>query len=228
MIAQTRPMFFLLDFIFPKKCVGCGKFGQYFCKGCFAQIEFVEKPICPVCQRQAIEGRVHPGCSGKYRLDGLVVACGYSGPVKRAIAKVKYKWVWDIEKIFVELLVKNLWRFDLPENVILVPVPLHFKRKNWRGFNQSEILAKSLASKFNVEYLELLIRKRETRTQVGLTRDERKENVRGAFKIMAEARGRSIILVDDVFTSGATMAECANVLKRAGAKSAWGMAVALG
>jgi len=228
MIAQTRPMFFLLDFIFPKKCVGCGKFGQYFCKGCFAQIEFVEKPICPVCQRQAIEGRVHPGCSGKYRLDGLVVACRYSGPVKRAIAKVKYKWVWDIEKIFVELLVKNLWRFDLPENVILVPVPLHFKRKNWRGFNQSEILAKSLASKFNVEYLELLIRKRETRTQVGLTRDERKENVRGAFKIMAEARGRSIILVDDVFTSGATMAECANVLKRAGAKSVWGMAVALG
>ena len=221
-------MFFLLDFIFPKKCVGCGKFGQYFCKGCFAQIEFVEKPICPVCQRQAIEGRVHPGCSGKYRLDGLVVACRYSGPVKRAIAKVKYKWVWDIEKIFVELLVKNLWRFDLPENVILVPVPLHFKRKNWRGFNQSEILAKSLASKFNVEYLELLIRKRETRTQVGLTRDERKENVRGAFKIMAEARGRSIILVDDVFTSGATMAECANVLKRAGAKSVWGMAVALG
>ena len=247
-------MFSLLDFIFPKKCVGCGKFGQYFCKGCLAQIEFAEKPICPVCQRQSIEGRTHPGCVGKYRLDGLVVACRYSGPVKRAIAKVKYKWVWDIEKIFVELLVKNLWRYDLPENVILVPVPLHFKRKNWRGFNQSEILAEAISLKFKVPYSTALFRNRETKTQVGLKREERQKNVKGAFslrpvdkgkkrpfdfarqcsgqvaqgKIMAEVRGKSIILVDDVFTSGSTMAECANVLKRAGAKSVWGMAVALG
>ena len=246
-------MFSLLDFIFPKKCVGCGKFGQYFCKGCLAQIEFAEKPICPVCQRQSIEGRTHPGCVGKYRLDGLVVACRYSGPVKRAIAKVKYKWVWDIEKVFVELLVKNLWRFDLPENVILVPVPLHFKRKNWRSFNQSEILAEAISLKFKVPYSTALFRNRETKTQVGLKREERQKNVKGAFalrftrdvkmrsfdfvtsrrdfaqdKIMTDVRGKNIILVDDVFTSGATMAECANVLKRAGAKSVWGMAVALG
>lgn len=238
-----------LDFIFPKKCVGCGKFGAYFCEDCFKKIEFVDAPICPVCQRQAIGGKTHPGCAGRYRLDGLVVAARYQDPVKRAIAKVKYKWVYDIEKVLVELLVKNLWRYDLPDDIILVPVPLHFKRKNWRGFNQSEILAKALAEKFELSYAALLFRNRETETQVGLKREDRKKNVKGAFAIRgstpkAEAKtigveplktkttsnaiGKNIILVDDVFTSGATMAECAKVLKEAGAKSVWGMAVALG
>lgn len=218
-----------LDLIFPKCCVSCGQIGSYLCDDCLRKVEFIDKPVCSVCQRQAIEGRVHPGCSGKYRLDGLVVACRYSGPVKRAIAKVKYKWIYDIEQIFVEFLAQNLWRFDLPKDVVLIPVPLHVRRKRWRGFNQAEILAKSLASKFNVEYLELLIRSRETRTQVGLSRDERRKNVKGAFFLSPSViSGRNIILVDDVFTSGSTMAECANVLKRAGAKSVWAMAVALG
>ena len=236
-----------LDLIFPKKCVGCGKFGEYFCEDCFKKIEFVDAPVCPVCQRQAVGGKTHPGCSGHYRLDGLAVACRYQDPVKRAIKQVKYKWVYDIEKVFVDLIAENLWRFNLPDNIDIVPVPLHTRRKNWRGFNQAEILAKTLAQKFNVGYADFLVRQKETKTQVGLSRDERRKNVRGAFAIRGsppktEAKqsgveplkdyfgveGKILILVDDVFTSGATMAECAKVLKGAGAKSVWGMAVALG
>lgn len=243
----------ILDFIFPKKCVNCGKLGFYICADCIKRIEFVEAPICPVCQRQAVEGRTHPGCESRYSLDGLVVACRYLGSVKRAIAKVKYRWIYDIEKVLVELLAKGLWRYDLPKDLILVPVPLHARRKRWRGFNQSEILAKTLAQKFSVNYSDVLIRSRETKTQVGLSRDERAKNVKDAFglrligrvqrkpfgfvaskrdsaqgKIITGIKDRNIILVDDVYTSGATMAECAKVLKRAGAKSVWGMAVALG
>ena len=248
-------MLSVLDFIFPKKCVGCGKFGAYFCQHCFQKIEFVNAPVCPVCQRQAVGGKTHPGCAGKYRLDGLVIACRYQDPVKRAIFKVKYKWVYDIEKVFVDLIASNLWRFDLLNDIILVPVPLHLKREKWRGFNQAEIMAKTLAKEFRVEYSDVLFRNRATESQVGLKRDERKKNVRGAFslrhihkgerkpfdfgryqmvpsfaqgKIMAEVISKNIILIDDVFTSGATMAECAKVLKMAGAKSVWGMAVALG
>ncbi|OGE09249.1 hypothetical protein A3A60_02240 [Candidatus Curtissbacteria bacterium RIFCSPLOWO2_01_FULL_42_26] len=238
-------MFNLLDLIFPKRCVSCGRIGSYLCGDCLSRVEFVDKPVCPVCQRQAIEGRVHPGCGGKYRLDGLVVACRYRGPVKRAITKVKYKWIYDIEKVFVDLLVKNLWRFDLPKDAVLVPVPLHFKRRRWRGFNQAEILAKHLATTFKVTLADILERSRATKTQVGLTRDERRDNVRGAFSLHPSAilsfakrhpeldlgsflKERDVILVDDVFTSGATTSECAKVLKRAGAKSVWAMAVALG
>ncbi len=220
----------ILDLIFPKRCVSCGKFGAYICADCASTIEQVDKPVCPFCQRQAIEGKTHPGCAGRYRLDGLVVAVRYRGAIRAAIQKVKYKWAYDIEKVLVKLLVSCLWRFDLPGDVILVPVPLHVRRKRWRGFNQSEILAKSLAVAFGVPFSDSLIRIVETKTQVGLKRDERKKNVTGAFDIKngMRVRERNFVLVDDVFTSGATISECCRVLKRAGAKSVWAMAVALG
>ena len=231
-------MNFVLDILFPKRCVSCGVFGKYICDTCFSKIEFFEKPICPICQRQAVGGETHPKCAGRFRLDGLVVACNYKGPIKLAIQKVKYKWVYDVEKILVELLASQIWKFDLPQDSILVPVPLHKNRKNWRGFNQAEILAKTLAKKFNVNYCNLLIRIIETKTQVGLTRDERKENVKGAFSLRlsrhpeldsgSRFRDKNVILVDDVYTSGATMMEASKVLKGAGAKNVWAMAVALG
>ena len=126
----------------------------------------------------------------------------------------------------------------MPQNSILVPIPLSKNRKNWRGFNQSEILTKTLAKKFGVEYSNSLIRIIETKTQVGLSRDERKKNVKGAFSLRSSRhpeldlgsrlRDKNFILVDDVYTSGATMQEAAKVLKRAGANSVWGMTVALG
>lgn len=222
----------VLDLVFPKRCVGCRRVGPYICAECMEKIDFVEKPVCPVCQRQAIGGKTHPGCAGRYKLDGLIVACRYKGPIRTAIQKVKYKWIYDIEKVLVDLVAKQLWKFDFPQSAILVPVPLHAKRKRWRGFNQSEILAKTLAKKFKVKYGEFLERKIETKTQVGLSREDRKKNIRDAFALRQtphqSVRGKNIILVDDVYTSGATMAECAKVLKKAGAKSVWGMAVALG
>ena len=235
-----------LDLLFPKRCVSCGKFGSYICKSCFAKIEFIQKPVCPVCQRQAVGGKTHPGCAGRFRLDGLVVACRYSGPVKLAIAKVKYRWVADIGQILVDLLASNIWKFDLPSEAVLVPIPLHGKRKNWRGFNQAELLANLLSKSFGVSITDAMIRIRQTKSQVGLKRDDRRENVRGAFalrpsgqkkrkpfdsaqgKIISEVKGKNIIWVDDVYTSGATMTECCKVLKKEGAGEVWGMAVALG
>ena len=223
----------ILDLLFPKRCVSCGAFGKYICNNCFSKIEFLEKAICPICQRQAIGGKTHPKCAGRFRLDGLVVACKYKGPIKLAIKKVKYKWIYDIEKVMVDLLASQIWKFDLPQNSILVPIPLHKKRKNWRGFNQEEILASTLAKKFKVRYSESLIRTIETKTQVGLTRDERKKNVKGAFAIRSVQsktgiQNKNVILIDDVYTSGATMMEAAKVLKSSGAKNVWAMTVALG
>jgi len=220
----------LLDLVFPKRCVSCGVFGKYICNRCFKKIEFVEKPVCPICQRQAIGGKTHPRCAGKFRLDGLVVVCKYKGPIKLAIKKVKYKWIYDIEKVLVDLLASQIWKFDLPQQSILVPVPLHKKRKNWRGFNQAEILAKTLSRKFDVGYSAILFRNRETKTQVGLSREERKKNIKGAFSLSqgANVNGRDFLLVDDVYTSGATIREAAKVLKSSGARNVWAMAVALG
>ena len=221
-----------LDLLFPKRCVSCGALGKYICDRCFSKIDFVEKPICPICQRQAIGGKTHPKCAGRFRLDGLIVACRYKSPIKLAIQKVKYKWVYDIENILVDFLASQIWKFDFPQNSILVPVPLSKNRKNWRGFNQAEILAKTLSRKFNHPFKDILLRVIETKTQVGLTREERRENVIEAFALdykvgKKHIAGQNFILVDDVYTSGATMMEAAKILKHAGAKDVWAMAVAL-
>lgn len=223
----------LLDFIFPKKCVSCGRIGSYICAECLRKIVAIDSPVCAFCQRQAIGGKTHPGCYKRYGLDGLIVASRYSGPVKIAIAKIKYRWIYDICSVLVDILAANIWRFDLPKNYILVPVPLHARRKNWRGFNQAFKICEILAKRFGVNFSDLLIRNSETKTQVGLDRDERRKNVRGVFSLSKlatsdQVRNKNFILVDDVYTSGATMAECAKVLKKNGAKSVWGMAVALG
>src|SRR3989344_3682644 len=187
----------ILDLLFPKRCVSCGKLGSDLCRKCFSEIDFVESPVCPVCQRQAVGGVTHPGCKSRYRLDGLVVACRYKDAVKKAIIKVKYKWIYDIENVFVDLLTERFWKFNLPQDLILVPVPLHSKRKRWRGFNQSEILAESLANKFGVPFSDTMIRIIETKTQVGLKREDRIKNVKGAFSLKNDfdVRGKNILLV---------------------------------
>jgi ComF family protein len=114
---------------------------------------------------------------------------------------------------------------------IVVPVPLHAGRRRERGFNQAELIARN-AMKLLPERLQLaktvLIRRRATQSQVGHTREERLENLRGAFRVADSARieGRNVIVVDDVMTTGATLSECARVLKRAGAEQVWAATVA--
>jgi len=220
----------LLDFIFPKTCVWCGKIGTYICRNCFSKIEFVQQPICPECQRQAIGGETHPGCKRRYGLDGLIVACKYQGSVRAAIQKIKYRFAWDIHKILVDLISESLWRYEFPKNVVLGAIPLYARRENWRGFNQAELLARDLAARFREKYeRELLIRTVDGKTQVGLTREQRKENIKGVFKLSQNAKveSQNFILVDDVFTTGATAKEACKVLKRAGAGEVWALAVAL-
>lgn len=218
----------ILDLFFPKRCVSCGKLGTYLCADCYKKVEIVTYPVCPYCLRQAVGGRVHPRCKKPFGLDGLVIACRYKGPVKLLIRKLKYRWVRSIRDVLIELLVSNISRFDLPQDAYLVPVPLHTRRKKWRGFNQSELLATELCKRFGTKGVDILERIRETRTQVSLAAKERKVNMRDAFEVKGKVKSERYILVDDVYTTGATTKECARVLKKAGAKEVWGMVVALG
>ncbi len=219
----------LLDLLFPKRCVSCGKFGDYICADCFSKIEFVEYPVCPVCSRQAIGGKTHPVCRTGLGLDGLIVACRYRGVVRQIVKAIKYKFAFDVAGLLVELVAANMWRFSVPQNFVLVPVPLSERRQNWRGFNQAQVLSAVISRQYKVKAYDLLLRNRETKTQVGLDRESRNKNVRGAFSLKqgASVIGKNIILVDDVYTTGATLAEAAKVLKRAGAGEVWAMAVAL-
>jgi ComF family protein len=114
---------------------------------------------------------------------------------------------------------------------VVVPVPLHATKLRQRGFNQAELIAKAMAKQqpagvsFQVAP-QLLIRKRATDSQVGYTRPQRLANLRGAFAASPEVKGKTILLVDDVFTTGTTAAECTRVLRRAGAEAVWVATVA--
>lgn len=223
---------FFLDLLFPKRCVSCGRLGAYVCGRCLGKVDVVKHPVCPKCLRQVVGGRVHPICKSRYGLDGLVVATRYRGPVKILIRKLKYRWVSGMLAPLLYFLVNNISLFDLPQRIILVPVPLHNRRKRWRGFNQAQMIAENLGVRFGVPVADVLTRVRETKPQVSLTARMRKANIIGAFGIrdgfLGKVSGRDIVLVDDVYTTGSTMGECTKVLKKAGAREVWGMVLALG
>ena len=227
----------LLDLIFPKKCVGCKGIGSFFCDSCIQEIRQKEL-ICPSCRRASIGGVVHPVCQRKYGLDGLWSLGLYEKPLKTAIQKLKYKRVKLLAEDLVNLTV-DYWARNQPflldeikkdrgESWVVVPVPLHKSRENWRGFNQSALFGQILAERIGLKYQNVLVKAKNTKPQVGLEAHERRENIKSASSLsnLQTLSSKNIILVDDVWTTGATMKECCFVLKRSGAKRVWGLTLA--
>lgn len=183
-----------------------------------------------MCGKPALGGKTHPRCRTLYGLDGLYASAHYSGPVKQAIHLLKYRLVRDLTRFTVNELFTKIPP-ELPRFDYIVPVPLHAKRLRLRGFNQSVLIASYLSETFRVGVVDgILVRKAHTRPQAELKREDRLENIHHAFSCSdpSEIRGKTIALVDDVATTCATLRECAHVLKRAGAKSVWGIVLAHG
>lgn len=161
-------------------------------------------------------------------MDRLIVGLPYRGMVQQALKKVKYQSQWDrISFLF------GLWKqkIDLEiNNVIVTSVPMWGRKEKERGFNQAEMLSKLVAEYYKVPNLVMLERVRKTKPQYGLKKEERRENIEGAFELMNQYTSvpmqQRVILVDDVWTTGATMRECARVLKSKGIKEIWGITLA--
>tara|TARA_B100000378_G_scaffold140835_1_gene113765 strand:- start:1343 stop:1804 length:462 start_codon:yes stop_codon:yes gene_type:complete len=148
------------------------------------------------------------------------------GTVKEAIHNMKYRGLKAAAPELAELLANYLEEHPMPGDV-LTPVPLHPRRLRSRGYNQSALLAKELSKKLGLEMNQsLLIRAKNNQPQVSASRDERRENVQGSFRCDGRADGRTVILVDDVATTGSTLSACAAVLKAAGASSVWCLVLA--
>lgn len=229
----------LLDFIFPKRCVNCRKIGAYICTNCFAYISFNETGTCIVCQRQAIGGLTHPVCRGKYTPDGVFSSLVYKGVVKKLVYKFKYNPnLTDLKSVLGDLFYEGLIQKEAfyklsGQESVLVPIPLYKGKRRKRGYNQSYILAKGLSKRLNIEVIDCLERIRDTKTQVGLKKEEREGNIKGAFTVKKEhapkvSGFKQVFLVDDVVTSGATIKEAAKVLKKAGVVKVFGITLAHG
>jgi ComF family protein len=182
--------------------------------------ETEETPLCPICRRVGAHFR-------------RAAAYGaYEGALRDLIHLFKYNGIRPAGKILGGLLNQTVAAMPLPDSVIVIPVPLWSGKRSARGFNQAEAIARTFIHFQSFSSIQLdtsiLIRTRETASQTGLTRHQRRTNVRGAFAVVkpAKIKGQSILIVDDVMTTGTTAGECARVLRRAGAKEVFVVTVA--
>jgi len=225
---------FLCDLLFPKRCISCGKLGFYICWDCQKEIKFFSSHICPVCHKPSIDGVAHLNCRTKHTLDGLLSAAYFSGPLRLAIHKLKYKLISDLADELVELLLSNpslvlTLQSMASKGYVLVPVPLHPKREKWRGFNQAEVLAQKISERTKMAFSgDVLKREKNTLPQVDLKKEERQKNVANAFKVSSqkEVLGKKFLLVDDTTTTCSTLHACAYALKKNGASSVWALTLA--
>ncbi len=227
----------LLDIFFPKFCVSCRKEGRYLCQDCLLFLSEA-LPVCPVCLKTEYYSRRHKKCKKKNELDGLVALYDYEGLIKKLIYQTKYESLIEIPHELIEygfLAINNnkerfyyFLSFLYDEKTIITYVPLSKTKEHERGFNQSEEAAKVVARFTNKKVFSLLLKQKENKPQKNLNKKDRQENVRGVFSINLDTCEipQRVIVVDDVYTSGATLKECTKVLKEAGVKEAWGFVLA--
>lgn len=234
--AKLKIMGFL-DFIFPKYCVNCKKIGAYICANCFSFISFDVSMICLVCNKGSFDGLTHPRCQTKHAIDGAFSAIAYKGVVKKLIYNFKYKpYLSDLKNSLVELFYESIIQQEIFQKAlnsppaggpILVPIPLHSKRLNKRGYNHSKLLAEGLSQKLSLNLIDILQRTKDTKSQFGLKLKDRKENLKGAFILNTSYLiPDTVFLVDDILTTGSTLLEAAKTLKRKGVKKVWGLTLA--
>lgn len=209
---------FFLDALFPKFCQGCQREGDYLCADCFQLVDFLSD-----VRRKT------------KNLKAVFAAASYNNfIVKGLIRQLKYEpFVKDLAETLASLIIHRMAQTENPAleraGQALIPIPLTKKRLKERGFNQAEEIAKELSRGFRIPLLSgILVKVKETEPQVELPKEKRAQNVKGAFvcKDRATIKNKTIILVDDVFTTGSTMEEAALVLKSSGAKEVFGIVAA--
>ncbi|HET9946519.1 MAG TPA: ComF family protein [Patescibacteria group bacterium] len=216
----------LLDYLFPKNCVGCQKWGAYICPNCFSGISFETIPTCYVCQKQSITGLTHPKCLGKYTLDGVFPVVLYKGIIKKLLYQFKYEpYLSDLKTILSEIMYEGLIQQEIfmkkaLSQAVFSPIPLSVKRRKERSYNHAELLSQELGKKLGVLTQATLKRIKETKPQYNLGRQERRQNLKDVFGMKTKGVV-SVVLVDDIVTTGATLLEAAKILKKNGTQTVY-------
>lgn len=201
-----------LDLVFPPRCTGCGRVGWRWCDHCRDDLRNV-----PAASIKTVAFDRLPTLSTGYHQDCL----------QSAVHALKYDSAHDVAALLAERLQDALSTTDWQPDVA-IPVPMHADRLAERGYNQAQRLTQALGELIDLPTQDdLLVRTRATRTQVGLDREERLQNVSGAFALhpSADIHGKTILIVDDVLTTGATLVGCADTLLKAGAGPVYGLTV---
>ena len=224
----------VLDILFPPICLNCQKYlnqpNNFLCANCYSSIQLNSSLFCPVCNLRLAENKKI--CShSKYF---LAAAGNYNDQIFRNIIHYfKYESFENLTPVLTEIIFKYLdflmenGKFKIGKskfgikNFAIIPIPLHYRREKQRGFNQSKLLANGISKKFNIRIIECLKRIKNNYPQAKLkNNDEREKNINSCFKIINPEmiKNKNILLIDDVFTSGATMNEAVKILKENGCR----------
>ncbi len=216
----------LLDILFPRFCIGCRKFGQSLCPKCRKFLKPIIQTICPYCFKTSPKGKTHIRCEQKYGLDGATAVILYNNIGKKIVKHIKYNLAYSVFEELSQKIPEHWWQTEeylseIGKDIFLQPIPLHPRREKKRGFNQSLIIARFLSNKLSFPIIDVLDRVKDTCPQARLSRrSERVLNIQNAFIVKNNAfvLNKTILLVDDLFTSGSTAKEAAKVLKKNGAE----------
>jgi ComF family protein len=224
----------LVEIIYPKTCLACKNklkpvsVDELICLECWNNIARNIPPFCHSCGRRLEKSNltksICPGCLKKrLHFDRAFSPCRYDGVMKTLIHEFKYKGKDHLGSSLSKLMIEFIREYNLPMDYLdaIVPIPLHKTRLREREFNQAEILSRHVAREFKKDLLSGVLRRhRQTKTQTDLEPGERFLNVQGSFSVASpEAiKGKNLLIVDDVLTTGATSSEAASALKASGAK----------
>jgi ComF family protein len=222
----------ILDLCLPRTCAGCRQTWMlaeegHWCPECTPSLDWIKSPLCPSCGTPFLDSpesddHLCGDClRNSFAFDVARSAVLYAGVVRDRIHQLKFGCQLHWSPALVDLLVDTgHWAEALQPVDFILPVPLHRQRLQERGFNQAGLMAGELGRRRSIPVrFGVLVRQRATQPQTRLGRRERLENVQGAFTVAKRelVQDRSVLLIDDVFTTGTTLNECARVLKRAGA-----------
>lgn len=213
-------MYNLLRHIIIPQCIFCGHPFTAFCVFCLARCSLIEKPICIECRNYSHHGITHKNCLKNKSPLILYSPFSYDYLIAECIRRSKYfrkefASLIELSKFGVFLTKEEIF---VSEDFIIIPVPLSKKRFKQRGFNQAEIIAQELANKLKIKVHNSCVKRiKETEAQYKQDKIERRINLLNAFKVYDDVVGKKILVVDDIFTTGATMLELAKTLYNAGA-----------
>lgn len=229
----------ILDFVFPRRCEICSgpvdRDEGNVCSGCLMRISFLPvKGCCSVCSRpvEGFDGKyVCDDCRGKSRphFDRSLQAVRLEGVAHRMVVDFKFRGRHYLAVDFA-MWMEGVLRASLPAEEIDVVVPVPLKRRTLfeRGYNQSELLSSRIAESIDRLHVRALVRTGHSETQSSLDARSRRINVKGTFEVSrpSSVRGRTVLLVDDIMTTGSTLSEASRMLKKAGAARVWCITVA--
>lgn len=212
------------DILFPSRCAGCGRpvssRMNFLCGDCARAIPLLERS-CPVCSGPEPDDGLCPVCSGRrWYLDANITVAAYDGVMKSLLRELKFGRVRKLHAVLGDLAYSELAGRRVSADV-MTWVPMNPKKRRDRGFNQSELIARRVSKRTGIPCRRLLSERRGAGKQRDLGLRDRFINILGRYETAAGARlsGQSVLLVDDIFTTGATINECARQLMNAGARN---------